>query len=103
MSPLAIVKAIETLIDEYRHEGNVTAQRNIGKLLKLLRGLTNYTDELIGGMQRASDNFYGWTDRDVLASEEQYRLELLAAIHRLKNGFDMMEAQLPKDIQVDME
>ena len=103
MRPHDIARAIENVLDEHPHGENITPLRKIERLLRPLRGFTSYTDEMVETVQRTSNTFYGRTDLDSLGSDRQYRYELLAAVHRLKNAISMMEDQLPKDIQVDIQ
>jgi hypothetical protein len=98
MTPYEVVSEIERVAEEYQHGGNITPLRKINKLLKPIQGLTSYTDEMIQGMQQASDLFYGRMDLTCQKSEWELRHELLAALHRLKNAMSMMEAQLPADV-----
>jgi hypothetical protein len=99
MTPYEVVKEIERVAEDYQHGGNITPLRKIDTLLKSIQGLTSYTDEMVQGMREASDAFYGRTDLTCQKSEWELRHELLAALHRLKNAMNMMEAQLPTDIR----
>lgn len=101
MRPHDVVKEVERVLDEYKHGENVTPKRKIDTFLRSLTGFTSYTDEMIEGVQKASDDFYGWEDTNVTLGESNRRLALIAAVHKLKNAVHMMEDQLPPDIQLE--
>lgn len=57
-------KRLRESLDEYKHGENVTPKRKIDTLLRSLTGFTSYTDEMIEGVQKASDDFYGWENTE---------------------------------------
>ena len=103
MSPHDVVKEIERVLEECKHGENIAPKRKIDRLLRSLSGFTSYTDEMIEGVQMASDNFYDWDGTNVPLDEPGRRYELIVAIHRLGNAVHMMENQLPREIQTEIQ
>jgi hypothetical protein len=102
MRPHDVVKEIERVLDEYKPGENVTPKRKIDRLLRSLSGFTSYTDEMMEGVQMASDNFYDWDGTNPPTNEPSRRNELMAAVYRLRSAVHVMEDQLPREIQTDI-
>ena len=95
MTPAEVVQEIERVVEQYPHGENVGQLRKLEPLLNRISKLTDYTDEMISKVQDAAERFYGGTDLKPEQYGGQYRHELLAAVHRLKEAMDMMRDQFP--------
>lgn len=72
-------------------------QNELSPMLKPIMGLTGYTDEMAEGLQNAAQRLYGQTAGIPVHQEQRH--EFRAAVHRLRNGMDMMHGQLPPEFR----
>jgi hypothetical protein len=97
MTPRELENAFDEIMQQHRGGQDADAMRKIAALLKPVMGLTGYTDEMAEGLQNAAERLYGKTAG--IPVHQQQRHEFRAAVHRLKNGMDMMHDQLPPEFR----